>query len=424
MYLRTGQSLFLDTIRTSVESAKMEAMRQSRAEAGETLQSVPVLVLGVGITALGVVRCLGRRGTPLYVTGTEEPLVSRSRWYRPLPGGPLREASPEALRARLEALPFERVVLLPCTDAWAAAVSGLAPDLAARFPASVSPPAVMKRFIDKGSFAEILDELGLPHPRTVILRDEETLAGVTDETLASSFLKPTRTRPFSEKYHAKAIRFRDREDVRRRIAETRGLAFELMLQEFISGPPSCHFFVEGFVDRRGNIPAILARQRVRMFPREFGNSTATLTIPIERIPSAADTIRRLLEGLGYRGVFSAEFKFDARDRLYKILEVNARPWWYVEFAASCGVDVCEMARLDALGKEVPPVAEYPAGRWCVYPRLDYKSLRLPGSGNGLWRVVRSWFDAEQLTLRSDDPAPGIQELYRWGATNLRRTLLW
>ena len=402
----------------------MEGMRQSRADAGEALQSVPVLVLGVGITALGAVRCLGRRGTPLYVAGTEEPLVTRSRWFRPLPGGPLREAFPEALRTRLENLPFERMILLPCTDAWAAAVSGLPADLTVRFPASVSPPEVMKRLIDKGFFSQTLDQLGLPHPRTVILRSEETLAAVTDETLATSFLKPTRTRPFSEKYHAKAIRFRDREDVRRRIAETRGLAFELMLQEFIAGPPSCHFFVEGFVDSRGNFSAILARQRVRMFPREFGNSTATMTIPIERIPSAADTIRRLLEGIGYRGVFSAEFKFDARDRLYKILEVNARPWWYVEFAATCGVDVCEMARLDALGEDVPPVPEYPAGRWCVYPRLDYKSLRHPARGDGLWQVLRSWFGAEQLTLRSDDPAPGIQELYRWGAANLRRTLLW
>ena len=398
-------------------------MRQSRADAGEALQSVPVLVLGVGITALGAVRCLGRRGIPLYVAGTEEPLVTRSRWYRPLPGGPPREATPEALRERLQALTIDRMVLLPCTDAWAAAVAGLSPDLAARFPSSVAPPEVMKRLIDKGCFAETLDELGLPHPRTVILRNEESLATVTDQTLASAFLKPTRTRPFSEKYHAKAIRFRDREDVRRRIGETRGLPFELMLQEFIAGPPSCHFFVEGFVDRQGNYSAILARQRARMFPREFGNSTATLTIPIERIPAAVDTIRRLLEGIGYRGVFSAEFKFDARDRLYKILEVNARPWWYVEFAASCGVDVCEMARLDALGEDVPAVREYPAGRWCVYPRLDFRTLRSP-TGNGLWRVVHSWFSADQLTLRSDDPAPGIQELYRWGASNLRRTLLW
>src|SRR5262245_66102477 len=121
----------------------MDGMRQSRADAGEALQSVPVLVLGVGITALGAMRCLGRRGTPLYAAGSDDPLVTRSRWYRPLPGGPLREATPEALRARLEALSGDRMVLLPCTDAWVTAVSGLPSHLAARFPASISPPGVL-----------------------------------------------------------------------------------------------------------------------------------------------------------------------------------------------------------------------------------------------------------------------------------------
>src|SRR5206468_11110473 len=133
-----------------VSSATVEARRQWRAGTGEHPQPVPVLVLGVGITALGAVRCLGRGGTPLYAVGTDEHLVTRSRWYRPLPGGPLREATPEALRARLETLTVDRMVLLPCTDAWAAAVSGLSPDLGERFPASVSPLHVMRRLIDKG----------------------------------------------------------------------------------------------------------------------------------------------------------------------------------------------------------------------------------------------------------------------------------
>jgi hypothetical protein len=67
------------------------------------------LVLGVGITALGAVRCLGRRGTPLYAAGTDESLVTRSRWYRPS----ARRASPRASRKRcalLETLSGDRMV--------------------------------------------------------------------------------------------------------------------------------------------------------------------------------------------------------------------------------------------------------------------------------------------------------------------------
>ena len=34
---------------------------------------------------------------------------------------------------------------------------------------------------------------------------------------------------------------------------------------------------------------------------------------------------------------------------FKILEINARPWWYVELASRCGVDVCTMSYRDAFG---------------------------------------------------------------------------
>ena len=52
-------------------------MRQSRTDAGEALQSVPVLVLGVGITALGA------GGTNCHVILEEAPEVPPSSPSRP-----------------------------------------------------------------------------------------------------------------------------------------------------------------------------------------------------------------------------------------------------------------------------------------------------------------------------------------------------
>ena len=77
--------------------------------------------------------------------------------------------------------------------------------------------------------------------------------------------------------------------------------------------------------------------------------------PPSDVASAAGSLERLLRGIDYRGVFSAEFKHDERDGLFKILEVNARPWWFAGFAASCGLDVCDMSYRDALGERVEPV---------------------------------------------------------------------
>ena len=87
-----------------------------------------------------------------------------------------------------------------------------------------------------------------------------------------------------------------------------------------------------------------------------------------------------------------------------------RPWWYVDFAARCGVDVCSMAYRDALDQPVPHVQSYRTGVACVYPYPDYFACReLMRTGDlslGDW--VRSWIGAVQPVLRWDDPWPAVR----------------
>jgi len=385
---------------------------------------VPVLVLGKGITALGTVRALGRRGIPLYVAGEPGHMVTGSRWYRRLPGEAFTQDSEQELASRLEALDIPRLVLLPCSDAWVIEVSRLRPDLRDRFPASIAPTDVLRRLTDKARFAETLAELDIPHPRTTLLRDIRMLDSVPDEAMATSFLKPANSGRFSAIYHVKAMRPQNRAQAQTLVSEAAGRGLELMLQEFVPGPPTLHCFLDGFMDRKGRVSGMLARRRLRMFPTDFGNSTFTESIPLEEIRPADESLRRLLSGIGYRGVFSAEFKYDARDGLFKILEVNARPWWYVSFTADCGVDVCDMARRDALGEDIEPVTSYAIGRRCFHLRRDLQS-RGAATGNGgvgLTPFLFSWIGARDLTFAWDDARPWVRDFLAWTRPKIRRRI--
>ena len=68
-------------------------------------------------------------------------------------------------------------------------------------------------------------------------------------------------------------------------ARRRGL--DVMLQEYIPGPPTCHYMVEGFVDRIGRPVARFVRQRLRMFPPDFGDSTYNRATQARRQPGSA-----------------------------------------------------------------------------------------------------------------------------------------
>jgi predicted ATP-grasp superfamily ATP-dependent carboligase len=324
------------------------------------------------------------------------------------------------------------MALIPCTDQWVAAVAGLTPSLAARFPASIAPAEAIQILLDKGRFAEAAARLGVPHPRTVCLGPQDDLATLPEAVLQDAFLKPRDSLAFNQRYGVKATRFKTRSDAIAFVLDARRAGLELVLQEYIPGPAAASYYLNGFVDRRGAVCAFFASRGLRGSQREFTDSSYGVSIALEEVSEAVQAMKRLLEALHYRGVFAAEFKYDERDRLFKILEVNPRLWTHVGFyAAACGVDVVEMAYRDALGLPVAPVLEYQIGRYYLDPYSDLvPDCRLLRQGRLTpWAWMRSWLGATQLTFCWDDPVPAFVSFFkkvrssvgrRWRARHARQ----
>lgn len=386
---------------------------------------VPVLVLGRGITALGVLRSFGRAGTPVYAAEAGDGMMARSRWYRPAPWGSGAPPDPESLADRLSdgSHPLDRAVLLPCSDDWARAAGGLPEPLRERFPASVATPWVLDRFVDKLRFAHTLAEVGTPHPLTVGVSEAGSLDGLEDVISQGAFLKPRDSAAFFHHFGVKAVSVSGPGDARRRLEQVREAGFDVVLQEYLPGAATAHVFLDGFVDGRGRMTGILVRRRLRMFPVDFGNSTLTETVPPGEARQAVDDLRNLLSAVGYRGIFSAEFKQDPRDGTFKLLEVNPRAWWYVDFTARCGVDVCRMAYRDALGEPVPVVEEYRVGVRCVHVEHDVALFRRARREYGarLLPWFLPWWRAHQTIMAMDDPGPALRVLAERLQGRLART---
>ena len=218
---------------------------------------------------------------------------------------------------------------------------------------------------------------------------------------------------------------RDEADARARLEEVWAAGMESMLvQEYVPGPASSHYFIDGFVSADGRIAARLARRRLRMYPRDFGNSTYHVTVPVEEVGDALEHLSRLLSGVDFRGIFSAEFKRDERDGELKILEVNVRPWWYVHFAATCGVNVCELAHREARGLALEPLGDYRTGARCVLLGADLRAYLDQRRENGisLWSLLSSLRGAAGVVLSSRDPLPGFLHLKQVGARRIRSYL--
>ncbi len=375
--------------------------------------TTPVLLLGEGLTLLGAVRCFGRAGIPAYVLTEPDSLARHSRWFKSFPSHQLAHDAYDELPAVLRDLPLETAVLVPCSDHWVAAVAALDEEVRERFPAVCPPAEVIDLFIDKGGFARLLEQLDIPHPRTFDLEQPGSLAQVPDEVFEAGFLKPRDSMAFVDAFCVKAFDFKGRADAEALLQRAEEAGQKMLLQEYIPGGSDQHYFVDGYVDRHGKLIVSFARRRYRIFPPRFGNSTAVESVPLEEAREAVDAMEKLAAQAGLRGIFSAEFKRDARDQHFKLIEVNARPWWYIEFAATCGADVCEPAYRETLGQPLPVQQPYKVGVRLICPYQDWRAWKelAPGT-TSLRELLAFWAGATQARWRPDDPLPALFSLSR------------
>ena len=219
----------------------------------------------------------------MYATGTKGSFVARSRWHRAAPPGWGEDPSPATLRDYLVGVPHDGMVLIPTTDDWALAVARLPAPVAARFPASLPSLGSLEALIDKGRFATVLERLGVPDTRTVCVDLEGNRADLPADAFTDAFLKPCDSQAFRRRFEVKALHFRTPEEAMTLARQARSAGLEVMLQEYVPGPPSHHFMVEGFVDRAGRVCGRFVRQRLRMFPPDFGDSTYMVSVPLDRV---------------------------------------------------------------------------------------------------------------------------------------------
>ena len=384
-------------------------------------------MVGRGPTALGALRSLRLAGIPTFVACPRDDQTTRSRWYRPMPGPtPWRGTLDRPALATLHDLPFVEAVLIPCADDAALWLADLRQsDLASRFKVSTSSRATLEILQDKVRFANFLAGTDIPHPRTYSIGSSADIDLVPFDELDRVFIKPADSQKFSDITGAKAVWAHNRRELAEIWHRLDRQGFKLLAQEYVPGSAADHYFVDGFRDRNGALTGLLARRRTRIFPPDFGNSSYCTSIALKDVPGPIDSVTRLLSKLDYRGIFSAEFKRDARDGKYRILEVNTRAWTYVEFAARCGVNVCEMAWQDAKGQPVTVAStDYPVGAGCVDLYRDINSIRTQEKAvrGPLSRILWQWARAHFHSFRLDDPGPAIAVLWRILARHGRRRL--
>lgn len=327
------------------------------------------------MTGLGVIRNLGRKGVPVYLVIEEKDEATYSKYckkYFIFPGISQNLEKLVTILSKIQSQVNRPMVLFPTSDLLALNVS-LLKDQTDSYLIPIADREVLEILVEKRKFYESLGNLRIPHPSTYFLKDDTEFAGISDEVQYPVYIRPSISTTFAEIFQKKGFVANREEELLNYMNMGWKYGFELLLQEIIPGDPTDHYFIDGYLDKKSKPLAVFARRRLRMFPLNFGNSTACVTIPLSKVSVMKETIINYLQSISFHGIFSVEFKVDPRDNTPKMLEVNARSWWYNSFPAECGIDIIYTAYLDALEKPIRPQEKYKDNVKLIYILQDIMS---------------------------------------------------
>lgn len=380
-------------------------------------------------SALAVTRSLGRKGIRVLVGAETKSSLASSSVYC---SGSFVYPSPYINRGDfLEVLKgiasqCDAIMLLPMTDV----TMGEILDHASAFSELVRIPFVNHdKYIaasDKSEMFRLAVKLGIPTPKTIFSTDFQNPRNLIGEVGNLGFplvLKPARSRIKTELGWVNAgVRYAiDEEDLRNRLAEEPFKSFPFVLQERVEGPGIGVFIMM----HDGEALASFSHRRIREKPPSGGVSV--LCESIDPPPIALSSAMTLLRELNWYGVAMVEFKWDNRDNLPKLMEINARFWGSLQLAVSAGIDFPYLLYLMATGHQLKKSENYRVGvrsRWelgdldHLYLRLTKKNSELAISANALTKsetlvaFMKDFFSTavESEVFKANDSRPFLFEI--------------
>jgi len=374
--------------------------------------STGALVIGANLNALTIARSLGRHGVPVCLTTPPNiRLASCSRYTLqtfPWPNSD-EEAQVKYLLELAEKHGLEQWVLFPTSDESAALLSKFHDVLSRAFRVSTPAWDVLRWAYDKRLTYQLAAEERVDYPSTVYPATEKDLK--TALFAFPAILKPATHATVNRFTADKAWPVANREQLVARYREARELIPPelILVQELIPGSGESQFSYAALCCDGQPIASLTAR-RTRQYPIDFGYSSSF--VETLDVPEIAALSRRLLSAIGYTGLVEVEYKFDARDRRYKLLDINPRLWTWSALGSRAGVDFPYLLWKMMAGKRVQEQTARHGVRWVRMstdvPAAVHEILR---GRISLRAYLRSLHPPLQFALMAaDDLLPGLLDL--------------
>lgn len=374
----------------------------------------PAVVLACHTTGLSVIRGLGIAGVPILALSYDPMDMGNASRY-------LKEKGSVSHPERSEAAFLEELlwyaerwggsVLFPTDDATLAVVSKNKDMLKKRYLVACPEWEITEKFIDKRLTYSLAEGLGIPVPKTLVPRHREEVEEFARSVDYPCLVKPAHSHRYFEAFRKKLEMVADSGELLAAYDEASRVDAEVMIQEYIPGGDSSGVNYNSYV-LDGHSLVEFTAEKVRLSPPRFGVPRVVVS---KKIGPLAEHSQRLLRAMGFYGFACTEYKKDARDGVYKLMEVNGRHNRSALLAIHCGINF-PLIEYDHLVKgDLPRPRDYPEGVYWIdeFRDIGHSLAYFRKEKYGLFNYLRpylanhvfavfSWMDPKPFLKRVSD----------------------
>jgi predicted ATP-grasp superfamily ATP-dependent carboligase len=384
----------------------------------------PLLVIyrgGYGDVAIA--RTLGRLGVPVYLIAQEgmaTPVYS-SRYWAEKHRWDFSKPESESIRFILDAGRAiqtnhgARPLLLTVADWVSILIERHGDDLAEQFVFPRTAQPVIRKLANKWEMHLLANEHGVPTPTTICPNSRTDVDEFLETATFPIVLKPAD--PYLPRAPANKII-----DSRRKLMEavdremTRG-PLNFVLQEYVPGAAESVWMCNGYFGPDPTRTVVLTGKKLRQMS-STGIASLAICLPNETV---ATQTRSLMQGVGYRGCVGIGYRYDERDGLYKLLDVNARVSAVFRlFRGSNDMDVVRICYLDLTNQAFPETTLRAGRKWMLEDDVVTALTAVRHRHLTLAQWLRSIRGVQELHwFAADDPMP----LLAWLWSGIKRRML-
>ena len=383
-----------------------------------TLQhtSTPVLILrSDSHGGLNIMRSLGPLGVDIYnldsraLAPADFSRYCRGRYVWDIEHASDREslAFLSAVRRKIGRPP----ILIPTTDTTARFVARWSEALRESYLFPEQPPGLVDALASKQKMYELAIRNGIPTPRCIFPKSPADVEDYLDEAAFPIMLKGIDGQRLWERTGKKMFIVNSRAE----LLDTYARAEDperpnLMLQEYIPGGDNTIWMFNGYFNAESECLAGFTGKKIRQCPIHTGSTSLGICLPN---PQVEETTCRFMKAIGYRGILDIGYRFDARDGLYKVLDVNPRIGaTFRLFVGANGMDVARALYMDLTGQKVVSSPAREGRKWIVEDLDAVSTYRYMREGS---LTLREWFNSlvgieEAAFLSWRDPLPFLMML--------------